>query len=141
MALHKHTINKIIGYLMYAVAVITPLSNLPQITQLYQTKVTTGLSITTWTMYLLFGLVPLTYALLHRIRPLIISNILWVVVEVIMLYGIISFGRSPLPYNYENLLLINTIGKTITGLGLIAVSSACALLAYDILDLRKKLAR
>ena len=49
MAANKKAIsNKTIGYMMYAVAVGMPFTNLPQLLQIYTTKVTTGLSISTW---------------------------------------------------------------------------------------------
>ena len=123
---------QLVSYLMYAVAVIMPLSNYPQIQKLYTTHVTSGLSIQTWMMYLLFGFIPLAYALVNGIRPLIISNILWTGVNLIMIFGIARFSVMQAPPGYEHLLLINNVGKTIGGIGLICLSSAAALYAYDI---------
>lgn len=129
------TTNKIIGYMMYAFAVLTPLSNWPQINQLFSTKVTAGLSISTWTLYLVLGLIPLTYAIINKIRPLVVSNILWTLVDILMIYGIIVYTPGFLPKDYQHLLLINNIGKAISGIGLICLSSAFALYTFDLLKL------
>ncbi|MBP9826866.1 hypothetical protein KBC99_00085 [Candidatus Saccharibacteria bacterium] len=129
----------IIALLMYGVAFFSPLSNLPQITKLYTTQVTAGISLQTWIMYFIFGLVPLLYAIANHIKPLIISNALWVIVEIIMIYGILKIGTTQAPLLFENQLLINTIGKTMAGIGLICVSSAAAIFAHDLVDIEKLL--
>ena len=133
----KHLTNKqLLGYLMYGVAVIMPLSNVPQIMQVYGTQVVTGLSLVSWVSYLLFGFIPLGYALVNRLTPLIISNVLWTIVNIAMIYGIIIYTPNLLPNDFENLLLINQIGKMLTVIGMILISSACALLAVDLLGLK-----
>ena len=130
---HRHiSSRKLVGYIMLAVAFIAPLSNLPQIYKLFSLQVTEGLSVETWIMYLLLTIVQLAYAYVNKIRPLIISNILWIIVDLIMIYGIIAFSVSSSPPGYEELLLANNVGKAIGGLALILISSAAALFAYDL---------
>lgn len=131
---------KFVGWTMYVVSIVMPLSNYPQIHQLYSTHVTSGLSLATWVMYLFFGLIPLAYAIVNNLRPLIISNVLWTFVNLIMIFGIIKFGMLSGDGSYERLLLVNNIGKALSGIGLICISSALALYAYDIIE-RPKLVR
>lgn len=123
---------------MYVTSLVMPFSNYPQIHQLYATKVTSGLSLSTWVMYLIFGLIPLFYAIVNNLKPLIISNILWSIVNLIMIYGIIRFGVLQGSGSFEHLLLINNIGKALTGLGLLSVSMAFALFAHDILESERR---
>jgi uncharacterized protein with PQ loop repeat len=131
---HKHmSSRKLVGYIMLAVAFIAPLSNLPQIYKLFTLQVTEGLSVETWIMYLVLTVVQLAYAYVNNIRPLIISNILWIIVDLIMIYGIVAFGISSSPPEYEQLLLANNIGKAMGGLALLMISSAAALFAYDLM--------
>lgn len=140
MSKHQKYFNngQIIGWAMYVAAFIMPLTNLPQIIQLYQTQVATGLSLQTWVMYLVFGLIPLLYAINNNIKPLIITNVLWTLINIVMIVGILRFGTS-LGSEYEQLLLINNVGKAIAGLGFISLSFAAALFANDLLYTRKKL--
>lgn len=127
---------KIIGYVMYVFAVVYPFTNVPQIKQIYTTHVVTGLSLFSWVSYLLFGLIPLTYAFLNRLKPLMISNVLWIIVDLVMIYGIIIYSPNLIPKDFDRLLLINNIGKSIGVLGMILISSASALFAVDLIGLK-----
>lgn len=89
----------------------------------------------TWVLYLLFGIIPLAYALVNKIRPLVVSNVLWTIVDLLMIYGIIIYSPGFLPSDYSSLLAINNIGKAISGIGLICLSSAFALYTFDLLKL------
>jgi uncharacterized protein with PQ loop repeat len=129
---------KIIGYAMYVVAFAMPLSHVPSILNLYQTKVTTGLSLDTWIIYFIGGLVPFAYAITNRMKPLIISNILWITIDLAMLFGIIKFGVLSGNDSFQRLLLINNVGKTLAGLGLIALSTAAILFGYDLIHTETK---
>ncbi|MEK7594157.1 MAG: hypothetical protein AAB436_00780 [Patescibacteria group bacterium] len=133
----KASSDKMVGYMMYAVAVGMPLTNIPQLNQIYSTKVTTGLSVTTWIMYLIFGFIPLLYAISNKLRPLIISNILWMVVYALMIYGILIYTPNLVPHDYNRLLAINNFGKMLTQIGLFFLSVAFALFSYDLIELTK----
>jgi len=141
MAKTKKNSDKLIGYMMYAVAVGMPFSNLPQVMQIYSTKVTTGLSISSWIMYAAFGVVPLLYAISNKLKPLIISNILWMVVDSAMIYGIFRYSPHLIPHDFQRLLLINNIGKFISQLGLFLLSAAFAIFAADLIQTEKALKR
>jgi len=133
----KHITQKqMVGYLMYAVAVIMPLSNVPQILQVYNTQVVTGLSLVSWVTYLIFGFIPLSYALINKLLPLIISNVLWTLVNISMIYGIIIYSPNFLPKDFERLLLINNVGKSMAVFGTFFVSVAAALFASDLLGFK-----
>lgn len=129
--INKITHKRLVSYGMFFVAIIAPLSNYPQIYKLFTLKVTEGLSVETWVMYLIFGFIQLVYAISNSIKPLILSNILWILVEIVMIYGIISLNITKSPPEYSTLLIINNIGKSIMGFGLILCSSAAAMFAYD----------
>lgn len=121
---------------MYCVAVTMPLTTAPQIVQLYTTRTSIGLSLAMWVLYLLFGFVPLAYGVVYQLRPIIIANLLWILVDLIMIAGIIKYAPHAVQADFDRLLMLNTAGKTLSGLGLICISSALALYAYDIMGIR-----
>ncbi|HEX3081886.1 MAG TPA: PQ-loop domain-containing transporter [Candidatus Saccharimonadia bacterium] len=129
---------KLVGYGMYAMSLVFPLSNYPQIYQLYHTHVTSGLSLATWIMYFVFNLVPLAYAMVNRLKPLIVSNILWMIIYLIMIFGIIKYGTPLANGSYEQLLMVNNIGKAINGFGLLCISIALAIYANDLIGLTRR---
>lgn len=138
----KHTSQKhkvMLSYIMFSVAILAPLSNYPQINKLFTLQITEGLSVETWIMYLLFAVIQLMYAVSNSIKPLIVSNVLWIIIELIMIYGILLFSVDKSPPEYSQLLLINNIGKAIGGIGIICLSSAAAMFAFDLSETEKKL--
>jgi|GEM_PF-1857348 len=133
--------DKLIGYMMYFVAVGMPLTDIPQLVQIYSTKVATGLSASAWVLYAAFGVVPLLYAVANKLKPLIISNLLWLVVDALMIYGIFRYNPHLVPHNYDRLLLINNIGKAINQLGLLSLSLAFAFFSVDLIKTEQAVRR
>ena len=79
--------HKSIGKVAYIVALVGPLSSVPQIYEIWTERNASGVSFVTWTLFLLTSVVWLLYGVAKRDRPLIISNALWVVGEAIIMVG------------------------------------------------------
>ena len=86
--------HKLIGKVAYMVALVGPLSSVPQIYEIWSERNAAGVSFVTWTLFLLTSLVWLLYAMSKRDRPLIISNALWIVGEVIIMVGAALFDTD-----------------------------------------------
>lgn len=126
---------KIIGTSMLFVGVIMPLTQIPQIVTLYTTKVTTGISLETWIMYFFLCLIPIAYGVVYKLPPLIISNILWTIVNVVVIAGILKFGVANQVSSMDTLITINSIGKLFSLLSLFCFSLAFVFLSIDLLKL------
>jgi len=74
--------------LVLLVAIVEPLMTLPQIIQIYAFR-NTGSSMATWVMYLVSSAIWLVYGIKTRNVPIIITDILWVVVEALVVIGLI----------------------------------------------------
>lgn len=59
--------------LMMAVALLHPLSGLPQIIDIYVHQNVTGISILTWIGFMIFGSIYLYYGILHKLKPVILT--------------------------------------------------------------------
>jgi uncharacterized protein with PQ loop repeat len=77
---------------MSVAAVIHPLMAVPQVIQIYVTEQAAGLSLFTWAAWLALGMVFLAYGLAHRLRPYILMQVLWVVIDVLVISGILIYG-------------------------------------------------
>ncbi len=84
----KHFMDTVI----YIVAVLGPLIAIPQVLKIWHVKDATGVSLITWLGYLAGGFFWLTYGLLHREKPIIITNALWIFVQIFIIIGIIRYG-------------------------------------------------
>ena len=131
--------DKLIGYMMYAVSVGMPMTDIPQLIQIFSTKVATGLSASAWVMYAAFGVVPLMYAISNKLKPLIISNVLWMIVDAAMIYGIFRYSPHLIPHSYDRLLLLNNIGKFINQIGIFLLSLSFAIFAADLINVEKRI--
>lgn len=93
--LYKHLSKKhqktIIDKSMSIAAVIHPLSAVPQVYSIYSTQDVSGISLLTWLGFMLLGLIFLSYGILHKIRPLIVTQVLWFIVDFLVVIGVIIY--------------------------------------------------
>lgn len=81
----------LIDILVNIAAVVHPLTALPQLMTIYSSHVVTGISLWTWIGFLLIGLVFLAYGIVHRIKPIIVTQVLWFIVDLLVIVGIILY--------------------------------------------------
>lgn len=87
--------NKLKGFMdtiIYIVAVLGPLIAIPQVLKIWHVQDASGVSLLTWIGYLLGGFFWLTYGFLHKEKPIIITNALWIFVQIFIIIGIIRYG-------------------------------------------------
>lgn len=94
--MHKHVSKKndkdILDKLVLAVAIIEPLSTIPQIIQIFSTQDATAISLATWILFAVAAVIWLLYGIKLKNTPLIISSLLWVITENIIVLGIILYS-------------------------------------------------
>ncbi len=78
--------------LALVVAIIEPLSTIPQIIDIYRSKDADSLSLLSWLLFMLASLIWLAYGIKIKNRPLIASSVLWVFTELVLIVGIILFS-------------------------------------------------
>lgn len=77
---------------MMVVSVIQPFASVPQIIEIWTTQSAAGVSIWTWLGFAGIGVVTLYYAILHKLKPLIINQIIWFVLDALVVLGIVLYG-------------------------------------------------
>jgi uncharacterized protein with PQ loop repeat len=82
----------LVDYLIYWAAIIYPLTAVPQIIQIYQTKSAGDLAILSWLLYVFFDAIFLWYAIVHKQVPIIVTCVLWILVYSVVILGIILYG-------------------------------------------------
>lgn len=88
----KKRATHIIDRLMNVAAVIHPLSALPQVYAIYSAHNVTGVSLWTWLGFMLIGLVFLAYGIVHKIKPFIVTQVLWFVVDFLVVVGVLMYS-------------------------------------------------
>lgn len=84
----------LVDRLMSAAAVIHPLTATPQVYTIYATHNVSGVSLWTWIGFMTLGLIFLAYGILHRIKPFIITQVLWFIVDFLIVIGVILYRPS-----------------------------------------------
>jgi uncharacterized protein with PQ loop repeat len=81
-----------LDYLVYLFAVATPMFELPQAITIYVNQSAENVSILTWGFFLLADVVWLVYAIRHRLPPLVVLYIIFLVVEASIVAGIFIYS-------------------------------------------------
>lgn len=77
---------------MLVIAVVGPLSDIPQIHRIYTTQNAAGVSLLTFIFYTAVSVLWLIYGLAHRQKPIILSSIAWVATETAIITGILLYS-------------------------------------------------
>ncbi len=73
-------------------SVLMPATTLPQIYKIYATQNVVGLSLSMWVLYTI-GVIPfLLYGIVHKEKPLIILNVLWLIAQFVIIVGILLYS-------------------------------------------------
>lgn len=71
----------------YVVGVFSPLMTLPQLYTIYIEKNAAGISLVSWCAFAVGSLFWLYYGILHKEKPIIISQMLWVTCQILIVIG------------------------------------------------------
>tara|TARA_Y100000310_G_C20425599_1_gene688899 strand:- start:59 stop:382 length:324 start_codon:yes stop_codon:yes gene_type:complete len=88
----KKGFKKLLDKIILGVAFIMPLMTLPQIYNIWILKDATGVSVMTWSAFLFFACIWLSYGIVHKEKPLIISYATWIVMHISVVVGTIIYG-------------------------------------------------
>ena len=76
----QHRIRKVnpdyIDSTMSLIAIISPLTIIPQITQIYQTKNVEGISLVTWIFSILTSIAWIIYGIHHKDKPILFNSLM-----------------------------------------------------------------
>mgnify|MGYP001575541026 CR=1 len=93
----QHRIRKVnpdyIDSAMSVIAIVSPLTIIPQITQIYQTKDVEGISLTTWIFSFLTSITWIIYGLHHKDKPIIFNSIMGTVFCFLIALGVLIYQK------------------------------------------------
>jgi len=86
---NKRNSKKSYEFFMDFVAIIGPLVTLPQLVEIWSRGADAGVSIITWGGYLALSLFWLSYGIINKEKPIIIANVLYFVINLIIVIGLL----------------------------------------------------
>jgi len=72
-----------------AVAIVEPLTTLPQIINVFTKSNVAAISVLTWALYALFEVIWVIYGLTIKNRPIVITNTLWILMDLAVVVGVL----------------------------------------------------
>lgn len=87
---------RILDFVVYVAGIVGPLATIPQIYKIYSTHDAMGVSLLTWSMYALFDIPWIIYAVVHKERPLIVCYSLWFAANAVVAIGAALYGGGAL---------------------------------------------
>lgn len=88
---HPDFWKRFIDIVVFLVGGIGPFFTLPQVLSVWFSKNAEGLSPITWVSYFIFSCVWLMYGIIHKEKPIIFSNAIYVIINALIVVGIIIF--------------------------------------------------
>ena len=93
---HLHAIRKKqrepFNYVVYFFGIATPLFELPQLWQIYANHAAENVSLTTWAFFCIDNLVWIAYAWRKKDWPLLLTSIIYEIIEVGIVIGILQYS-------------------------------------------------
>ena len=85
----RDALKRFLDYLMYGVGIIQPIALVPQVIAIYFYHQTSGISLSTWTLLACFNVLWTLYGYVHKEVPILISNILMTMLDLIIVFGVV----------------------------------------------------
>lgn len=89
---HPNRLKRLLDRAIYVVAIIGPIMTIPQVWNIWIGHQVAGISMISWATYLIAALFWLAYAIVHKEKPLIFTNTLWVILDTMIVVGLVIYG-------------------------------------------------
>ena len=82
----------LIDKIIYPIGILGPILTIPQLLEVWISKNGSGISIFTWTSWILTAIFWLAYGIIHKEKPIIFSYIGWILIDLGVVIGAILYG-------------------------------------------------
>ena len=89
---HPDKFKRVLDKTIYIIGIIGPIMTIPQLIKIWVEKNASGVSAISWCAYLITAIFWLIYGIAHKEKPIIFTNILWIILEAIIIVGTIIYG-------------------------------------------------
>ncbi len=89
---HPDKWKRFLDKIIYGVGIAGPLLVLPQVYKIWIEKDASGVSVTSWTGFVVIGVIWLLYAIVHKEKPLIITYIGFITIQSFVVIGALIYN-------------------------------------------------
>ena len=91
---HPNKWIRLLDHIVLVVGILGPAMTIPQVLKIWLEQSAAGVSLISWSAYLLLDMTWITYGVVHKVKPIIISYIVWIVLEIFLIAGIVRYGTD-----------------------------------------------
>ena len=88
---HPDKFKRIIDKIIYIAAFAGPIMTIPQVIGIWVGKNSSGVSVISWISYAILSSIWLIYGIVHKEKPIIISSIIWIILDIFIVVGVILY--------------------------------------------------
>ncbi|MDP3966138.1 MAG: SemiSWEET family transporter [archaeon] len=85
---------RVLDKIIYIVGIIGPAMLLPQVIKIFTSKNAEGVSFFSYAFLAIFSIIWLLYGIVHKEKPIIITNALWIVFHLLVAIGVLIYGKG-----------------------------------------------
>src|SRR3989344_6779465 len=85
---HPYPWVRFLDRLLVVLAVVGPLTGIPQLYTILSQKSASGVSIVSWSLYTLLTIPWIIYGFVHKEKPIVISSVLWLILDAAVVVAI-----------------------------------------------------
>ncbi len=89
---HPNKFKRFMDKAIFVVGIFGPLMTIPQVMKVWLNKNVSGISPITWSAFIFIASFWLCYGILHKEKPIIITQSLWFTMHLSILAGVIIYG-------------------------------------------------
>ena len=89
---HPDKWKRLMDKLVYAVGIIGPLMTTPQAAKIWINHNAVGISLISWITYTFSSVIWSVYGIMHKDKPITISSLMFVVVNLLVVVGALIYG-------------------------------------------------
>lgn len=89
---HPEKTKRFFDALVYIAGIATPLFTLPQFLQIWVNQNAGGVSVTTWSAYLIISIIFTIYGFLHKEKPIIVMYLSQAILQIFIVIGIFIYS-------------------------------------------------
>jgi len=90
-SLHSAFLEKVTDTLIYLGGIFGPIATIPQLFEIWAKQDASGVSLISWTAYLVGAMFWLFYGLVHRAKPIVFTYGIWVILDIFIIIGIVLY--------------------------------------------------
>lgn len=89
---HPHLGVRFLDQLLVVLAIVGPLTGVPQLYTILQEKSAASVSVISWSLYIILTIPWIIYGFVHKEKPIVISSILWLVLDTAIVVAALAYS-------------------------------------------------